>query len=363
MKLAVLGSPTLQRFTEGILEKGLRANDCEVVPSLSEADFAIIQVHGAPAAREADVKILEDLLVPSKLSPTRAAVVLLHRPDEIRDSLPQFGEILKSLPPHVGVAMLGDLLIDDPFYRDTQRELRVIPHGFFDLDGEPLDEPVVVGTHTTWGEMRSVERVLLLLQAISDGASGRCTVGYLGGVPAESVSRDVVTELLQRLEMEDRFTLKEIAVDHWREQLSAATPNTIFLHHGKALSGFDVTFNTQLYHYNDQVRLGESSGSLHASAGIPVIFEMNGSERLEELKVIKVPYADREKVGSADMNTAAGQIVRVIETGEYREMLSHNRRMSQVWNSRKVARLYVEFLESLAKRDSSATPSMTHDMQ
>ncbi len=141
---------------------------------------------------------------------------------------------------------------------------------------------------------------------------------------------------------------------NWSEQLSVATSNTIFLHTGTAIPRFDVTFNVQLYHYGERVRLGESSGSIHASAGIPVILEMNGSERIEQLEVIKVPYSDSSRIDSADIRSAAQQIVKVIDSNEYIRMLSHNRLMAHKWSYQEVAKLYIHFLKSLA--DTSTAP-------
>jgi hypothetical protein len=57
------------------------------------------------------------------------------------------------------------------------------------------------------------------------------------------------------------------------------------------------TFNTQMYHLGSRVRTGESSGSIHNCAGVPVVCEMNGSELIEELRVIK------ERSGSSTGNS------------------------------------------------------------
>ena len=347
MKVAVVGSPTLKRFTEGILQKGLELNGCEVVPDFAGADFGIIQIHGAPTAREADLEIIENLPAASKLA---GCIVLLHRPDEIKDSIPHFRSAIAALPACAGLVMLGDILIDDPFYDHPQLDRRVIPHGFFDIDSDILTDPIIVGAHTTWGEMRSIERALLLLNAIAEASPRQCIIGYLGGVPAESLSSPSVAAILDRLRLTNNFTLSETDPENWRKQFSMATSNTIFLHAGTVPSRFDVTFNVQLYHYDQSVRLGESSGSIHASAGIPIILEMNGSEKIEQLKVIKVPYSNPKDADSANMKSAAQQIVHLIACGEYLHMLRHNRQMARKWNNQRVGRLYLDFLEILANK-------------
>jgi hypothetical protein len=345
MKLALVGSPTLKRFTEGILKIGFQLNGCEIVSELAAADLIIIQIHGAPAAREADLEIIKNLPELSKFS---RSIILLHRPDEIRDSIPNFKAALASLPPTTGLVMLGDLVVNDPFYDHPQLEVRVIPHGFFDIDSVVLTGPIVVGSHTTWGEMRSIESVLLLLNEITEAGPNLAVIGYLGGGPAESLSLNSVAKSLDRLSLINKFVLREVEPNNWTEQLSAATPKTIFIHTGVPLYKFDVTFNAQLYYYGKRVRIGESSGSIHASAGIPVILEMNGSERIEQLEVVKVPYSDAGNVKSADLSAAARQIVDKIGSNEYLQMLRHNRMMAYKWRHQEVAKLYLNFFNRLA---------------
>ena len=96
MKVTLFGSPTLNRFTEEILRGGLEACRCHVVPSGNDSDFGIIQIHGAPAAHEADLEIIQAL--PKIVSQVSACIILLHRPDEIKESIPQFRSILAALP-------------------------------------------------------------------------------------------------------------------------------------------------------------------------------------------------------------------------------------------------------------------------
>ncbi len=64
-----------------------------------------------------------------------------------------------------------------------------------------------------------------------------------------------------------------------------------------------------------------------------MIFEMNGSERLENLKTVKVPYEDPNWADVADINLAAQHIVTLLDSGEYRQMLRHNGQMARVGNS------------------------------
>jgi len=341
MQVSIVGAPTLKRFSDGILKSGFERLGLAVADDATHAQRVIVQIHGAPAARDADREILE--YIPVITARCSACIILLHRPDEIRDSLPQLRDVLAALPSTAGVAMLGDLLINDPFYELQGLSRRAIPHGFFDIQAEPVMKPVVIGSHTTWGEMRSIERVLLLLNEVARAASDNVIVGYLGGAPAGDLSNEAVSSILSRLGIAEGFALEELNPDNWQKQLSGVQSNTIFLAPGDPPPGFDVTFNVQLYHYRSAVRLGESSGSLHASAGIPVIFEMNGSERLEDLKTVKVPYATDKEADSADFKVTAKDLARLIVSGEYRELLNHNRERAATWSAKRVAQLYVEY--------------------
>ncbi len=85
MKVALAGSATLTRFTEGILRDGLRACGCDVLSQENGADFGIIQIHGAPASRKADLEIIRNL--PKTVSHLTGCIILLHRPDEISELL------------------------------------------------------------------------------------------------------------------------------------------------------------------------------------------------------------------------------------------------------------------------------------
>jgi hypothetical protein len=348
MQIFLKGAPTLKRFTDGILRKGVERSGYKVCSDFSGGEFGIIQIHGSPAAREADLEIIRD--IPQIVHHLAGSIVLLHRPDEIRDAIPNLRYVLCSLPPKVGVVMLGDLLINDPFYRIPNLERRVIPHGFFELDYADSSLPVILGSHTSWGEMRSVQGVITLLKAVSEIGSLNPVAGYLGGIPEEVLSFDSVSTILERKSLTSRFTLCEFDRTNWREQLASVSTHTLFLNPGTASSGFDVTFNVQMYHYGTQVRFGESSGSLHSSNGIPVIFEMNGSDRIENLKAVKVPYSDSSDVSSADFESAALQIATLVRSGEYKSWLNHNREMAKVWSCNTVGKLYVEFLNSLATK-------------
>ena len=102
-----------------------------------------------------------------------------------------------------------------------------------------------------------------------------------------------------------------------------------------------------MYYLNDKVRTGESSGSVHSSVGVPVILEMNGSEVIEDLKVIKVPYGSVDDINSVDFKAGAELIIDSINNQSYKEMLEHNLNQSKKFSSAYVGNLYIELFNQL----------------
>jgi hypothetical protein len=72
-------------------------------------------------------------------------------------------------------------------------------------------------------------------------------------------------------------------------------------------------FNVQLYHLHGKKRWGESSGSLHRGISVPVIFEANGAERLEGVRVVKIDADD--DLRQIDFKKAADEIARIAAQG------------------------------------------------
>jgi hypothetical protein len=175
---------------------------------------------------------------------------------------------------------------------------------------------VVIGTLTSWGEMRSVDNVLKLLLALfrlrrqlRPGAAQLRVVGYLGGRPSADISPAKVKELCATIDS----SLPVVTADAksiGNAKLSELHPSQCLILLDGETESLTPHFNTQLYHLDKSIRTGESSGSVHSSAGrclfrshsrfvrpclsvsstsgIPVILEMNGSEAIEGLSVIKV---------------------------------------------------------------------------
>ncbi len=110
---------------------------------------------------------------------------------------------------------------------------------------------------------------------------------------------------------------------------------------------FGITFNIQMYYFGEKVRTGESSGSLHASVSIPVILEMNGSDMIEDLKVIRVPYTSLDDIGTIDFISGAQKIIDTIDDTSFTSMLEHNSLQAEKFNNTFVARSYINIFEQL----------------
>jgi hypothetical protein len=139
---------------------------------------------------------------------------------------------------------------------------KVIPHGFFDLSHLPLQthhlpsggNTIIVGSHSSWGEMRSVETALALIKAIIacaklQGCKDRI-IGYIGGT---GIDFDAMKDDIKLIHEAD-CAAGGAGPDCWK---GLVNDNEIFGSTGDWLGkrNFDVTFNFQMYHYRDQVRL------------------------------------------------------------------------------------------------------------
>lgn len=261
MRIRVWGASTLRGFTDCIS----LAFQAQSAYSMEEKDFdfALIQLHGAPQATEEDAEILEatsQIKVPK--------IYLIHRPDEILLQL-RVSSYFESHP-EAQIIFLGDLVLSLPFWQKRISKIQVIPHPFMDVSMPKETDKAVVGSFTSWGEMRKLEHFLQLTEMLKSSDRFCFKVGG-SGIDAQSLPPHVELS-------------KEFFVPH---------------------------FNVQLYHLNERKRLGESSGSLHRGVSVPVIFEANGMERLENINVVKVLADDDLK--RIDFKGAASQIIKVHE--------------------------------------------------
>lgn len=354
----IYGAKTLERYTNQILVQGFLNNFWEARKgppsslSTTKADAVLYQIHGSPHAKEEDaiiLKMLAHALASNRKQ--RKIVVLLHRPDEIQVRYPALKNILLKAKKEIGLVFLGNKHISDEFFPVQHIRKKIIPHGFFDLKPEFQIDPIVIGSHTTWGEMRSIEHALKLLIEVFRLGSDRNIVGYLGGKPQKQLTINRLREVFKRFNFDNSIQLLDAHAYSIKQAI------------GKARSGINiiladsldsqpkeigVTYNIQLYYLGNKIRTGESSGSLHASTGIPVIFEMNGSEEIEDLQVIKVPYTSVNDIESVDFLAGVKKIINSIDDGSFLKMLKHNLTQSKKFNNTFIAKSYINLFHELA---------------
>ncbi len=259
MNSFIFGASTLKHFTPA-LESGFKGLNLSQYPA-----FEIYQIHASPQSIPEDLELLKQ----AKSSKSRQ-IFLLHRPDELL-LVPELRTYFE-VHPESPIVVLGDLILQLDFWQARKAKISVIPHPFLSLElPVKKNEKYVIGSFTSWGEMRKLEHFFELANHL----------------PAENFECWVGGTLNGRV-----LTEKDL-------------PSSMKLVH----EPFVPHFNVQLYHLQGKKRIGESSGSLHRGISVPVIFEANGIERVEGLKVVKIE-AD-ENLSSPDYKKAALEIIRM----------------------------------------------------
>jgi hypothetical protein len=269
MKISLSHASALQGFTSSIAKSLLEVGCIQTDPA--DAQFHLVQIHGAPHSLKEDLHILE-----RSLEVSGNKKYLIHRPDELL-----LNRRLKSFfleHPDVKLIFLGDLVLRDSFWGSRTEHIRIIPHPYLDYSlPVRFEEKFVLGAFTSWGEMRSLTHFMNLASAFpSESKIAFFAGGTLEGKPL--TAQDLEGSRIQ------------FAAD-------------LFYPH----------FNLQLYHLHQRKRFGESSGSLHRGISIPVIFEANGMERLEKIEVVKVESS--EDLRTIHYKKAATEILNLIDSG------------------------------------------------
>lgn len=336
-KVKIYGASTLTRYTEAILEQGFLACLWSTVDD--GQDFTVYQIHGAPTALEEDRKIISKLKRGLDDPSGPKIVVLLHRPDEIQDRLPELKRVFDNAKRRFGLVFFGEWHLSDDFYCSSNAVKTIIPHGFFTFKPIFKTKPIVIGTNTTWGEMRSVKQAIELIDKVFELKGQTDIIGYLGGKPKEELDIKKLQEYTQS---------QLVDFEEFNPKSNYTGKRIIFVDHSKQLpDDLSPTFNTQLYYYGSKIRTGESSGSAHASLSIPVIFEINNAEKVEDVNVVKVPYGSLSNINSVDLNNGAQQIIDLIHSRKYVDMLKHNLEQSKKFNNMEIAKQYIELFNLL----------------
>lgn len=346
--VGLCASSTLQRYTADILEKGLRG--CGAIISAAAPKIpTIYQVHGSPAAVEGDRSTVQAIDTHLRYPGAAPLIVLIHRPAEVQKQAPNLAAVLNESAVPFGLCFLGDLHIDDEFYDSLFAIRRVIPHGFYSASLPQVTPPYWIGAHTRWGELRSVEDSLSLLAQVLLRTDSSQLRGYLGGEPSECLSIDTITAALARMQDPRRSSkLAAVTVARWTGEDAARLGNAPTIWIGQpGIAPPPLHFNVQLFHHDGQIRTDENSGSLHSAPSIPVVVEMNGAERTEDLAVIKILKGATSRVSDCDFSRAADAIVDVVSHDEVPGLLRHNHQRAVAQSPQAIAQQYLDLFEEL----------------
>lgn len=259
--ITLKGAKTLQHFTESFTP---------ILHHFNET-LEIIQIHASPNSLDEDLELLEY----AKTS-TLPKKFLIHRPDELllRPSLKEFFDKYDQEK----LIFFGDLIFKEKFWEERKIHSTIAPHPYLSLSRpSKVDGKYIVGAFTAWGEMRKLEHYLNLVEELSSLDKENKLTYMIGGT----------------------FDGRPVSSASHKVKISSEA----FIPH----------FNIQLYHLNGRKRFGESSGSLHRGVTVPVIFEANGMERIETIKVIKVEADDELK--TIDYKKAAKEILELALNG------------------------------------------------
>jgi hypothetical protein len=293
MKLNILGAASLDRFSQE-LQRGF-----EQVGAPDNL-FELYQIHAAPHSLTDDLQIISTFKQSKKNK-----LLLIHRPDELLLN----SELTKFIAEEndLKIILLGDLTLNIPFWDKLRSHIQVIPHPYFSLNLPEKSPKYSVGSFTSWGEMRKVEHYLGLMNELLQLPVADQIQAKIGG-----------THLERSLVLNPKIEITE----------------TPFIPH----------FNVQLYHLMGAKRVGESSGSLHTGISIPVIFEANGIERTEGVRVIKI--AADENLAMINYRDAALEIASLIEKHQIEEVLKFNLKQAQSNTAINFATRAIEFFSA-----------------
>lgn len=345
-RVAIISGRTLQRYTTGILAHGFSEIGWDVVPS-GDSRNLLFQVHGAPHSLQDDCDVLERFSANGGKAEISSRIVLIHRPDEVHNYIPDILDRVHRAPSPKSIVLLGDLLLESSLFQGTDCAIEVIPHGFFSssIPVSPFGKSVV-GSHTTWGEMRLFEHGVELVGKTLAFSSPGSIIGYLGGEPRSLVSEDRVRKLLRELDIDDSIEV----VPSYDQVQQREKKKVLVVRPGPVEDpSIQPTFNVQLFVLGGRLRLGESSGSLHVRSCIPVVFEVNGAERVEELNIVRVPYEAPENLRGIDMDSAAAEIVELVNSGAHDVMLANNVNSARRFSPRYVADRYADVFRRLSE--------------
>lgn len=71
------------------------------------------------------------------------------------------------------------------------------------------------------------------------------------------------------------------------------------------------------------------------------------ADRVEDVSVVKIPYDNLNDRNSVDLKSGAQQIINLIVSKEYINLLKHNLVQSKKFNSKEIAKKYIDLFSLL----------------
>jgi hypothetical protein len=329
-------------------------------PEFNEAlktvcDACIIQIHGSEN---------EDPITDIRLFPGHFRIVLVHRPEEYILRRGTAGlEFLNSVADVV--VLLGKCMVNHYKRLLGRKETVVaIPHGFFDTGFEREErksELLVVGSITTWGEMRHLQDLVELHEKVKQcSPHPEKVLGYAGGKFDNRVrwSENVFFQLENSvaeaaLEKGDFFDADSFA--GWVLQQSSGKP-VIHLkpfEKGSKLEKWEavmIDFNLQAYREilkNDLPKV-EASGTLHLAGGpgVYVVIDCPAMRDIVEDEGAEYVFLPVKDDNSFDFDSAAEAIVKIAaDSSEHKRIVAKNIEACSAVSMKAAAQKYVDLLE------------------
>jgi 6-phosphogluconolactonase/glucosamine-6-phosphate isomerase/deaminase/phosphomannomutase len=365
---------SLQRYAFN-LDNGLRGSGLPVeIAELSDdrTDIALVQLHGAesesPVAGYSGRKI-----------------VLVHRPEE---TLKRFNEaqISDFLGNAEAIVLLGESWVNEYRKRFPEKVVVAIPHGFFEagqIEPHRLEPHTiqVVGSVTTWGEMRRLDDAIKLIRALKEQGSHSPILGYLGGTidpKREDINRfknDHDVWLLSNSEIQsagdlgkyrDFFSFRKWLYDEARDRIIIRTDTAPESYAPipkweKQLVDFNVQFYREILK-DDEPKV-EYSGTLHLQAA-PAIYVVLDSPSMHDVlknegfQMILVPARGKE----IDYSEGAKRIRELISKPRERQrILENNLQAARRLGMEQIAFAYYTLITNLGiprRSEARAVPKL-----
>lgn len=326
-------------------------------------DVYIVQLHGAHN---------EEPVAFNKFR-GRRTIILVHRPEEV--ILRYQKEVLRQLFKNASkIVLLGKAMVRE-YKRRFCNQVVSIPHGFFNIKPKAIETKDlsirVVGSVTTWSDMRWIIDVVELIGEIRRISPNTKVVGYVAGkfVPyMHPETGEVVDELESLRNSPDclLFSAQEIETAYhnsefkdlasfkqWLYGISNQGKQVLIIEGEfsneelKGLQSSLIDFNTQIYRelLKDFRPKVEYSGTLHERPGdsIPIVFESPSMSDVESegLHMITTNFLPK----GPDFKPAAKEIIDLTKNPDRcNELLRESLQAAKKLSMRHIAQMYTRLI-------------------